>query len=161
MAYVYDQDYFNSEWAVVTAEDLSASAADHYAFQPMRPIVVTGFGFVTTEAVGDATTEAVIALDHRVTAGSDTGRVEKATITFAGGAVGGAIGDVVMCKNSTTGIVPFDPFLVTPGQQVVFEHKTAASGGTTTGAGHYFIEYHLAHNTPMNDATGKIDFVEA
>lgn len=124
-----------------TAEDLSAAAADHAVWAPGTPIRVVGFGFVCVEVVGDATTAAVVSLDLRPTVGSDTNRAEKETLTIDNRAAGTVV---------RTAHASFAPFDVDPGQELVFEHKTAASGGTTTGTGHYFVEYYHQPEVPAN-----------
>lgn len=131
----------NSSWIVTTAEDLSAAAADHASVFFGTKVRIAGFGFETTEAVGDATTAAVVSLDHIATDGST--RTEKATLTLDNFAIGG----VRRVTHSA-----FTPFVVNPGERIVFEHKTAASGGTTTGAGHYFVEYYAEPEVPGNQS---------
>lgn len=149
MAYVDQLSYFNSAWENATAEVLDAAAADHYEVIFPIPVVIMQFGFIVTEIVGDATTEAVVALDYRPAQGSDTGRVEKATLSFSGGTIGSAVGDVIYVVDANDNSV-FDPFTVNVGQSIVFEHKTQASGGTTTGQGHYFVTYRPYYETVAN-----------
>lgn len=132
---------FSTQMGAQTAEDLSAAAADHFVWAPGTPIRVVGFGFVCVEVVGDATTAAVVSLDLRPTVGSDTNRAEKETLTLDNRAAGTVV---------RTAHASFTPFTVAPGQELVFEHKTAASGGTTTGTGHYFVEYYAQPEVPAN-----------
>jgi len=112
-----------------TAEDLSAAAADHGKLLVCYPARVIEFGFPLTEATAGATTVPVVSLDLLDRDG--TTRTEKATITFATEAIGVVPRRKLLAEGND--------FEVENGQWLVFEHKTAASGGTTTGAGHYYV----------------------
>lgn len=157
------RNYFSSEWEASTAEDLSVAAADHVAVQFPYPVHIVGWGFVLTEASGTfTTTQPVVSLDYRPTANSDTGRVEKSTITVP---VSKAIGTTIVSTTPKVGsgvagygLVPFD---LVPGEQIVFEHKTQAVGGTVTGAGHYFVIYEEDAEDIGNVASTGTLWVEA
>ena len=71
-----------------------------------------------------------IAADHRVTAGSDTGRVNAAVGTIS------ATADVGQGKGLYS--EPATPFQVDPGEQLVFEITDAAD---TAGTGYIWVEY--------------------
>lgn len=156
------RNYFSSEWEASTAEDLSAAAADHVVWGPPYPVRVVGWGFVLTEASGTfTTTSPVVSLDLRPTANSDTNRAEKSTLTIPSSK---AVGTVVVSTTPKvgTGVAGYGltPFDVKPGQEVVFEHKTQGAGGTTTGAGHYFVVYEEEPEHVSNDTTTGTLWVE-
>jgi hypothetical protein len=89
----------------------------------LGPVTVLRFGcLVTTATTGVA---AVVALDKRVTYGSDTGRVELGRITVPiGTAVGKTVYKDVMAD-------------IAPGEQLVVELVTAS----TAGGGVFSVEY--------------------
>jgi uncharacterized protein (DUF2126 family) len=119
---------------VPVAIDLSASAADKFTWiMPTgKAIHVKNFTFIAaTEVVGDATTAAVVSLDHTPSGDS---RAEKCTVTPDNV----AIGVEVQPGTAFTAATEFD---VVAGDTLIVEHKTQASGGTTTGAGYAVIYY--------------------
>jgi hypothetical protein len=93
---------------------------------------------ITTQ---NTVTAAVIALDRRVTYGSDTGRVEVDTVTMPTAAI---IGKVVYS--------PLINQLFVPGEQLVIELVTAS----TAGAAHIDIIVEEAWEEPLNLASGLV-----
>lgn len=117
--------------------DLSASAADKFTFKSRHPMVIHSVEFVASvEAVGDATTAAVVSFDVTPVGGS---RTEIATATLDNLALG--ITTKLLDSNSE-----FAPYDIANGDILHFEHKTAASGGTTTGEGHFIVYYEMAQD---------------
>jgi hypothetical protein len=133
----YDAEVLTAQQANanLTPTTYSASAGDLHTFTARRPLWVMGLGCEVTTAYTAPTTAQVVALDFRPTYGSDTGRVEKTTITMGTARTAGTI----IHKR-------IDGFKVLPGQQVVIEQKTAGSGGA--GAANWFI---LACPIPESD----------
>jgi hypothetical protein len=113
--------------AALTPTAYNAAAADLWVFTARNAMLVGGFGLEVTTAYANGGTDQIASLDFRPTHNSDTGRVEKATMTMNNAVV--ADGKVVrsFC----------DPFVVLPGQQVIIEQKQA--GGTGAGAGNFFL----------------------
>jgi len=138
----YDSYALNAVHAdgALTATDYTATAADLHLFTARAPMLVHGFGLQVTVAYVDGSgANQVASLDFRPTNASDTGRVEKCTMTMNDSVK--AIGKIVRSKCA--------PFVVLPGQQVVIEQKTAGAGGAVTSAGNFFL---LA--TPFIPETG-------
>lgn len=102
------------------------SAADVLVFTPCRPVTVFRYGYIVTVEL-DNTTALQLNLDHRVTAGSDTGRTEKAEIVGSGTQAVGymSYGDLAT------------PIEVDADEEVVIEVSQAA----TAGDGKVFLEY--------------------
>jgi hypothetical protein len=113
--------------AGLTPTAYNASAADLWVFTARRPLWVMGFGCEVTTAYADGGTDQIVSLDFRPTHNSDTGRVEKGTITLNNGVV--ADGKVVIKRLAG--------FKVLPGQQVIIEQKQA--GATGAGAANWFL----------------------
>ena len=106
------------------------AAADVLVITPVIPIEIIRFGFMVTIAGTDATF--VMALDRRVTAGSDTGRVLVDTLT-AGAAVAQGKGMWLQLAS---------PQKVIPGEQAVLE----VTAGFTAGDG---VVFALVKPLPM------------
>lgn len=122
---------------------------DKFILTPARPVDIIRWGYITDTAQDPDAGGFKIALDHRPTAGSDTGRVEKATITRADAEVSAAgaviYNDVILAVAEATSadgskynVGPAGPLRVEPGQQAVIE-VTDANGAASTG--YVFIEY--------------------
>src|SRR3990167_9607381 len=126
------------------------STGDKFIYTPAVPIDVYRWGFVT-DALLDVGVGFVIALDHRPTAGSDTGRVEKQVMTFTADVAAGKVRYnepiLPVAESSVAGlgetnqlinVGPAGPFEVDPGEELVIEVTDAAD---TAGTGYVFIEY--------------------
>lgn len=125
-----------------TAEVISATAADYQVFSFGWPIKITHVGFIVTTTVAADSTAPVVSFDRRITAGSDTGRVELTTLTIPDTTAAG--------KCVVKGSLELE---VDVGEELVFEHKTqAVDGSSAAGAGHYFIVYELKNLLDTSDA---------
>lgn len=116
---------------IPTAFDLSASTSALFTWKlgTDQAILVKDLRAIYTEVSGPASTPGVLSLGYdALTAGSE---VEKGTITDAGAAVGADVG-------LDTAITPFEAKAT---DTLYFRLKTQASGGTTTGAGYFVLEY--------------------
>lgn len=123
------------------------ATGDKFIFTPALPADVYRWGIITN-ALLDVGAGFVAALDHRPTAGSDTNRVEKDTITVSADVAAGqvvysqAIGadaDGEVGEDGTVRYVaPTGPVEVNPGEELVIEVTNAAD---TAGTGYVFIEY--------------------
>lgn len=123
------------------------STGDKFIFTPAKPVDIYRYGFVTN-ALLDVGVTFILALDWRPTAGSDTNRAEKATITTgttdqAAGKMG--YRDIILPvaaatagDGSTVNVGPDGPLEVDPGEEVVIEVTNAAD---TAGTGYVWIEY--------------------
>ena len=113
--------------AALTPTAYDAGAADLFIFTARNAMLIGGFGLEVTTAYQNGGTDQIASLDFRPTHNSDTGRLEKATLTLNNAVV--ADGKIVrsFC----------DPFVALPGQQVIIEQKQA--GGTGAGAGNFFL----------------------
>lgn len=135
--------FWGTQTGGVTAEDLSGPAADYRTWIPGFPITIYKLGFVVTTTIAADTTAPVVSFDRRITAGSDTGRVEIGTITVADTV---AAGKTVVEDLAT-------PVILGLGEELVFEHKTqAADGSAAAGAGHYFVVYQPLAAIDTSDA---------
>lgn len=114
-----------------------ASTGDKGVFSPKVPVLIMGFGCQVTTAYTAPTTAQVVALDHRPTYGSDTGRTELATITMSAARPAGR----VVHKR-------INPVKVLPGQQVIIKQKTAGAGGA--GAATWYFLYALCPESSAN-----------
>lgn len=149
MAYGFPhRGLLTSSQLIYTAEDLTASATDFAEWAPVARVTVVEFGFVVSTTIAADTTAPVVSLDHRTVFGAGT-RTEKATITLADGT---AAGSVVMSTRPKIGAtVGLTPFVVEPGESIVFEHKTqAADLSSAAGAGHYYIRWEETPDAPGN-----------
>lgn len=110
--------------ALPTAIALEAAAGDKFVFTVLEPLVVLGFRVMPTVAFdyNVMTTAAKVALDKRVTFGSDTNRVQLVELTLPDGL---AAGKQLYKK--------FDPVKCVPGQQLVVEVTVQGAGGTEVG----------------------------
>ena len=68
--------------AGLTPTAYNAAAADLWVFTARNAMLVGGFGLEVTTAYADGGTDQIASLDFRPTHNSDTGRVEKATMTM-------------------------------------------------------------------------------
>lgn len=125
------------------------ATGDKYIVTPCAPIDIYRWGYITDTSQDPDAGGFVIALDHRPTAGSDTGRTEKATITRADAETAAAgkliYGRVEIVNAEATGVDgsktnqgPSGPLRVNPGEQAVIE-VTNAMGAAATG--YVFVEY--------------------
>ncbi|MGI9297765.1 MAG: hypothetical protein ACR2QC_07695 [Gammaproteobacteria bacterium] len=114
----------------VAVADLSATA-DVLTFTPGVPIDVVRWGLVVTTVIVGAP---VIAADKRITAGSDTGRVNAAGGTLTPGTLAAGKGGYIEAENFAAGNKPLE---INPGEQFILEVTT----GATSGAGTVFVEY--------------------
>lgn len=124
------------------------ATGDKYIYTPATIAHVYRWGFITDAAMDPDAGGFVLALDHRPTAGSDTGRTEKATITRADAetvAAGKLVyGNVVISvaqaaqgDGSLLDVGPSGPLEVRPGEQVVIEVTNAVGAAST---GYVFLE---------------------
>jgi len=148
--------------------DLNATG-DKFGFAPAGPIDVYRYGIITATAFDPDAGGFVLAIDLRPTAGSDTNRVEKATLTRADAQVAAA-GKVVYKKvvipvaettqaghlssltpGTKQNVDPLGPLHVRPGEEVILE-VTNAMGAAATGR--LWIEYaELGFAEPSDVAT--------
>jgi len=122
------------------------AAADAITFTPAVPIDIKRWGYIVSETAKDATA-CTVALDHRPTAGSETGRVEVDTIVLATAlALGkGVVKELILPVAQVTAedgslrdVSGTGPFQVDPGEEVIFEVTDAAVTGDVV----YFLEYY-------------------
>ncbi len=125
------------------------ATGDKFIITPCAPIDIYRWGFVTDAAMDPDAGGFVIALDHRITAGSDSGRTEKATITRADAetvAAGKlvyqrpiiAVAQAAQGDGSLLDVGPSGPVRVMPGEQAVIEVTNAVGAAST---GYVFVEY--------------------
>lgn len=129
--------------ALVGSHILEVAAADlDQPFTVCRPITVVRFGIFVTVAFDydTQTTEGIVALDRRITYGSDTGRVEIDTINLTDTT---ALGKVIYVNCDQDCDV---------GDQLIFEAKTAAVGGTEVGDFFGFFDYTFRGSSDANQA---------
>ncbi len=131
---------------VHTAQVDLTSTGDTIVLTPGVPIDVLRWGIVA-DALIDVGAGMTVSLDHRVTAGSDTGRVEidsfsQTTDIAAGAGVSRRLTDeaaaTTAVDGSTVNTGGTSPYEVDPGEQLVFDVDDAAD---TAGTGYVFIEY--------------------
>lgn len=162
MSYPIDSDYLilNTTAQVVTsAGDISGAI-----LTAAMPIEIVSWGMIITTAwVSNAAVK--LALDKRIAAGSDTGRVDDVSTLTTGATVTAAlfpIGNVVRCRQEAgsgayVGPAPAEAtFALLPGQQAVMEVDTAAAGGGNAGGGLPFIEY---RRLPRADRASTIELI--
>lgn len=127
--------------ALATAIAVEAAAADTHVYTILETIVVVEFRVLITVTIDydTMTTAAVVALDHRVAYGSDTGRVELATITIPQATAAGK----QLYKKIT-------PKKIKAGEQLVVEVKVQGAGGTEVGDWQPVIVYSPAPETNAN-----------
>lgn len=125
------------------------TTGDKFLFAPAEPIEIVRWGVLATANFGGS---AVIALDKRITAGSDTGRLDAHGGTLSVGALAegkGAYGEPTKATDPL-GFLPVDP-----GEELVVEVTT---GATTTGTAYAWIAYlprpfqvgHIANLTKLS-----------
>lgn len=109
-----------SDAAQETAIALEAATGDKFVYTVKEPIVVFGLRIMPTVtfAYDTATALAQVSLDHRVTYGSDTGRLELVVLTLPDALAAGKF----LYKD-------FAPKKILPGQQLVVEAKVQGAGG--------------------------------
>ena len=124
------------------------STGDKFIYTPVTTAHVYRFGFITNTAQDPDANGFVLSLGHRITAGTDTGRVERATITRADADITAAgrcvYADVLINVAETTAIDgskfnvdPAGPLTAIPGQEIVIS-VTNANGAASTG--YVFLE---------------------
>ena len=156
--------YYSSTRTDISSQVTLNSTGDKYTFTPVMPIDVKRWGFIADVLV-DVGAGLTVAMDHRPTAGSDTGRVEVDTIvrTSDVAAGKGLVTEVVLPVSQVTAedgslrdVSGTGPFQVDPGEQLVFEVTDAAD---TAGTGLFFLEYYeLPHNLDTRN-TGNLTVV--
>lgn len=128
------------------------ATGDKFIYTPANPSDVYRWGLVNDTAMVSGTSF-VMALDKRVTAGTDTGRVQMDTITRTTDMAAGTglfsqsilpVAQAAGSDNRTTppiptyyNVEPAGPVQVNPGQQLVLEVTDAATSGT----GYVWIEF--------------------
>lgn len=116
------------------------SAADIGFFTPGQPVDIVRWGIIADTLI-DVGAGMVIKADHRITAGSDTGRTDGTVgdLTF-GTDEDIAQGDGVYTEVVSPGVTGFTktPFEVDPGEQVVFQVTDQAD---TAGTCRIFVEF--------------------
>jgi hypothetical protein len=132
------------------------ATGDKWIITPAAPIWMQKFGIVCIALMDPDAGGFVLALDRRVTVGSDTGRVEVATLTRADAqtiAAGtGVYREIVLPVAESTvdagdapdhkvNVEPTGPAVFTAGQEAVFE-VTNAVGAVSTG---YIWAEYLQH----------------
>lgn len=106
--------------------NINQSTTDLLTIPIIKPANVYRLGFIVDSSTASGTT-VVVSLDHRVTAGSDTGRVELATLQpTATVAQGEGVYIDLTGRNE-----------INPGEELVIEAKTAAGVAATA---HVFVE---------------------
>lgn len=126
------------------------ATGDKFIFTPIQPVDIYRFGFVTIEAMDPDAGGFVLAIDKRVTVGSDTSRVEVDTITRAD-ADTVAAGKVVYKDidledldgetaedGNLRNVGPAGPMHLDPGDEAVIEVTNAVGAAST---GYVWIEY--------------------
>lgn len=125
------------------------ATGDKFSFAPVSKIQVWRFGIIVKTAMNPDAGGFDMALDHRVTVGSDVGRTEKAVLNradaelVAAGKI--AYKDVVLAvaatvagDGSTVNVGPAGPLEVNPGEEVVLEVTNAVGAASD---GYVWIEY--------------------
>ncbi len=120
---------------VVSAQVSMTSLADVYTLTPGKPINIVRWGIIA-DALIDVGAGLTVKADHRIDAGTDTGRTD------------GTVGDITVTADilqgdgvyteDVSGAADKTPFEVDPGEEVVFEVTDIAD---TAGTGMIFVEY--------------------
>jgi len=157
----YDIAHILSFWNVdglttdfATALDLETAAGDTtYIWTVEYPAIVVDFGIRVTVAFDydTLTTEGVVALDKRITAGSNTGRVEICRLSLPHGL---AIGDIRTAPRARLGATARR---VEPGEQLIVERVTTAAGGTELGDYYPWVALAPHDEEPGNCAHWTVD----
>lgn len=124
------------------------ATGDKFIYTPACKAEVYRFGFIADAAMDPDAGGFVLALDHRITAGSDTGRTEKQTITRADAETVAAgklvyadviipVAQAAQVDGSLLDVGPSGPLVVMPGEQVVIEVTNAVGAAST---GYVFLE---------------------
>lgn len=135
------------------------STGDKYIYTPASKAEIYRFGFITDAAMDPDAGGFVLALDHRPTAGSDTNRAEKQTITRADAETVAAgklvyadvvipVAEAVQGDGSKLNVGPAGPLVVMPGEQAVIEVTNAVGAAST---GYVFLEV-MELNFEIEDA---------
>lgn len=135
------------------------ATGDKFILTMPVPILIYRWGFITIAAMDPDAGGFVIALDKRITVGSDTGRVELTNITRADAdtvaagtvvanevvlPVAEAAGDDALAggaghpQTSVVNVGPNGPARIEPGEEVVIEVTNAVGAAST---GYVWIEY--------------------
>lgn len=137
---IHDYEFENSGGTAVSL----TSTGDKFVFTPNVPIDIVEWGVVLTTAL-DATLR-TIALDKRVTAGSDSGRVNAVGTTTISGSAAVVAGKQLYAR-------PTSPVQINPGEQAVIEVTDAA----VAGAGVFYVKFQRraapSQNSRMANAT--------
>ncbi len=139
---------------------LATSAADVGDFTPVVPIDIIRWGYIVDQTILDVGAGFTLALDHRPTAGSDSGRVEIDTIVRTSDlALGkGVVKELVLPVAQVTAedgslrdVSGTGPFQVDPGEEIVFEVTDQAdtNGDITV----WFEYYELPQNLDARNTT--------
>lgn len=137
-----------------TALVLETAAGDTaYVWTVEYSAIVVDFGIRVTVAFNYDTlvTTGVVALDKRITAGSDTGRVEIGRLNLPNGL---AVGDIRTAPRAALGSTAR---LVEPGQQLIFERLVTAVGGIEVGDYYPWVALAPHDETSENCAHWTID----
>lgn len=110
------------------------ATGDKFTFTPAKPVDVVRWGLIATVAM---TGSAVVALDHRPTAGSDTGRVDGAVDANGVDTAGGTITAGAVAQGKGVYHNLSSPLRVDVGEEVVVQVTTAAGAGSAVP----FVEY--------------------
>lgn len=123
---------------VLTASGLTLTAGDKLFWSPGYAKVIIRWVSLTVCVAIQAADQAVVALEKRITAGSDTGRVTTGvpTVTVPGGTVAGKC----YYKHNLA-------FEVKAGEEIVVKVTDA----TAAGAAHVLIGYELSPDAPSNN----------
>lgn len=124
------------------------ATGDKFIYTPATIARCYRFGYITDAAQDPDAGGFVLALDHRPTAGSDTDRTEKATITRADAETTAAgklvyadtilaVAQAAQGDGSLLDVGPSGPVEVRPGEQLVIEVTNAVGAAST---GYVFLE---------------------
>lgn len=111
--------------------DCTASAADHFTWKLLHPLVIHRVEFVTSLLFAADSASAVVTLDYTNVVDS-VARAEKAAITIAEASAVGA----------STAPASFTPFFAQATDILHFESQTACTdSGTAAGTGYFVLFY--------------------
>ena len=152
--------YYSHSRIFQVAAAAADSTGDKGGFAPVVPIDIVRWGYIVDETALDVGAGFTVALDHRVTAGTDTGRVAIDTIVRTTDlALGkGVVKELILAVSQATAedgslrdVSGTGPFQVDPGEEVIFEVTDAAD---TTGDVQYWFEYYeLPQNLDSRNTT--------
>ncbi len=140
----------------------ATSAADvtNGEFAPVVPIDIIRWGYIVDQTALDVGAGFTVDLDHRVTAGTDTGRVQVDTIVRTTDlALGnGVVKELILAVAQATAedgslrdVSGTGPFQVDPGEEVVLQVSDAAD--TTGNITLYFEYFELPQNLDTRNST--------